>query len=168
MSDLLEVLEVRKYPDPVLKKISQPVEVFDEELEKFIKQLFEAMRVHDGVGLAAPQVGVLKKVAVIEYEDKSYVLINPKIIDRKGLQTSEEGCISFPGIFAEVTRSDWVKVETQDTKGNVKILEAQGYLAKAFQHEMDHLNGKLFIDYLSSIKRNAIKKKISKHTGGHF
>ena len=168
MSDLLEVLEVRKYPDPVLKKISQPVEVFDEELEKFVKQLFEAMRVHDGVGLAAPQVGVLKKVAVIEYEDKSYVLINPKIIDRKGLQTSEEGCISFPGIFAEVTRSDWVKVETQDTKGNVKILEAQGYLAKAFQHEMDHLNGKLFIDYLSSIKRNAIKKKISKHTGGHF
>ena len=159
-----EVLEIKKYPDPVLKKISQPVEVFDEELEKFVKDLFTAMRAHDGVGLAAPQVGVLKKIAVVEYEGKSYVLIN----DQKGTQESEEGCLSFPGIYANVLRPEWVKIEAQNEKGETQIFEGEGYTARAFLHEMDHLNGKLFIDYLSSLKRNAIKKKISKNTGGHF
>ena len=174
MSEILEnnfeteVLEIKKYPDPVLKKKSQPVEVFDEELEKFVQNLFASMRAHDGVGLAAPQVGVLKKVAVVEYERKSYVLINPKVIDQKGTQESEEGCLSFPGIYANVLRPEWVKVEAQNEKGETQILEAEGYLARAFLHEMDHLNGKVFIDYLSLIKRNAIKKKISKNTGGHF
>ena len=163
-----QVLEIRKYPDPILKKSSQYVEVFDEELEKFVKDLFASMHVHDGVGLAAPQVGVLKKIAVVEYENKSYVLINPKVIDQKGIQESEEGCLSFPGIYANVLRPEWVKIEAQNEKGELQTLEAEGYVARAFLHEMDHLNGKLFIDYLSSLKRNAIKKKISKNTGGHF
>lgn len=163
-----KVLEIRKYPDPVLKKVSQPVEVFDEELEKFVKDMFAAMHSRDGVGLAAPQVGVLKKIAIVEYEGKSYVLINPKVIDSKGTQESEEGCLSFPGIYANVLRPEWVKIEAQNEKGEVQVLEAEGYTARAFLHEMDHLNGKLFIDYLSSLKRNAIKKKISKNTGGHF
>ncbi|MBR6901834.1 MAG: peptide deformylase [Synergistaceae bacterium] len=162
------MFEIKKYPDPVLKKVAGPVEVFDEELEKFVKKLFATMRVYDGVGLAAPQVGVLKRIAVVEYEGKSYVLINPKIIDRKGTQETEEGCLSFPGIFAKFLRSEWVKVEAQNEKGETQILEGEGYLARAFQHETDHLNGKVFIDYLSSLKRNAIKKKISKNTGGHF
>ena len=166
MSD--EVLEIKKYPDPVLKKKSEPVEIFDEDLEKFVKDLFMAMHVHDGVGLAAPQVGVLKKIAVIEYEGKSYVLINPKVVDQKGTQVSEEGCLSFPGIYANVLRPQWVKIEAQNEKGELQTLEAEGYTARAFLHEMDHLNGKLFIDYLSTLKRNAIKKKISKNTGGHF
>ena len=171
MSDLdlvNNVLEIKKFPDPVLKKVSQPVEVFDDELAKFVKDLFAAMRVHDGVGLAAPQVGVLKKVAVVEYEDKSYVLINPKVIDQKGLQEGEEGCLSFPGIYAHVTRPQWVKIEAQDEKGETHTYEAEGYTARAFLHEMDHLSGKLFIDYLSNLKRNAIKAKIKKNTGGHF
>ena len=163
-----EILEIKKYPDPVLKKKSLPVEIFDEELEEFVKKLFASMHVHDGVGLAAPQVGVLKKIAVVEYQEKSYVLINPKIIDQKCVQESEEGCLSFPGIYANVLRPNWVKVEAQNEKGETQILEGEGYLARAFLHEMDHLNGKVFIDYLSSLKRNAIKKKISKHTGGHF
>ena len=163
-----EILEIKKYPDPVLKKKTLPVEVFDAELEEFVKKLFASMHVHDGVGLAAPQVGVLKKIAVVEYQEKSYVLINPKIIDQKGVQESEEGCLSFPGIYANVLRPNWVKVEAQNEKGETQILEGEGYLARAFLHEMDHLNGKVFIDYLSSLKRNAIKKKISKHTGGHF
>ena len=163
-----EVLEIRKYPDPVLKKISQPVEIFDEKLEKFVKILFASMHVHDGVGLAAPQVGVLKKIAVVEYEGKSYVLINPKVIDQKGTQESEEGCLSFPGIYANVLRPQWVKIEAQNEKGETQILEGEGYVARAFLHEMDHLSGKLFIDYLSNLKRNAIKKKISKNTSGHF
>ena len=163
-----QVLEIRKYPDPVLKKPSQAVEVFNEELKKFVKDLFASMHVHDGVGLAAPQVGVLKKIAVVEYEGKSYVLINPKVIDQKGTQESEEGCLSFPGIYANVLRPEWVKIEAQNEKGKLQTLEGEGYVARAFLHEMDHLSGKLFIDYLSNLKRNAIKKKISKNTGGHF
>ncbi len=162
------ILEIKKYPDPVLKKISEPVTVFDESLAKFVKDLFASMRVHDGVGLAAPQVGVLKKIAVVEYEGKSYVLINPKVIDQKGIQEGEEGCLSFPGIYANVVRPQWVKIETHDLNGNIQTYEGEGYTARAFLHEMDHLSGKLFIDYLSNLKRNAIKKKAAKHTGGHF
>ena len=163
-----EILEIKKYPDPILKKISQPVEVFDEELAKFVQDMFVAMHAHDGVGLAAPQVGVLKKIAVVEYEGKSYVLINPKVVDQKGTQESEEGCLSFPGIYANVLRPQWVKIEAQNEKGELQTFEGEGYVARAFLHEMDHLDGKLFIDYLSSLKRNAIKKKVSKNTGGHF
>ncbi|MBR0279931.1 MAG: peptide deformylase [Synergistaceae bacterium] len=162
------MLEIRKYPDPVLKKISEPVTVFDEALADFVKVLFASMRVHDGVGLAAPQVGVLKKIAVVEYEGKSYVLINPKVIEQKGIQEGEEGCLSFPGIYANVVRPQWVKIETHDLNGNIHTYEGEGYTARAFLHEMDHLSGKLFIDYLSNLKRNAIKKKVTKHTGGHF
>ncbi len=162
------ILEVLKYPDPRLKKISEPVTVFDDDLAEFVKILFSSMRVHDGVGLAAPQVGVLKKVAVIEYDGKSYVLINPKVTDQKGIQEGEEGCLSFPGIYAHVTRPKWVKIETQDLNGETHTIEGEDYTARAFLHEMDHLNGKLFIDYLSNLKRNAIKKKTAKHTGGHF
>ena len=168
-SELVDsILEIKKYPDPVLKKISEPVTVFDDELADFVKKLFASMRVHDGVGLAAPQVGVLKKVAVVEYDGKSYVLINPRVIDQKGIQEGEEGCLSFPGIYAHVNRPQWVKIETFDSHGDKQIIEAEGYTARAFLHEMDHLSGKLFIDYLSSLKRNAIKKKAVKHTGGHF
>ena len=162
------ILEVRKYPDPVLKKVSEPVTVFDQELADFVKVLFASMRVHDGVGLAAPQVGVLKKIAVVEYEGKSYVLINPRVIDQKGLQEGEEGCLSFPGIYAHVTRPNWVKIESRDLDGGTVTFEGEGYTARAFLHEMDHLSGKLFIDYLSNLKRNAIKKKAAKHTGGRF
>ncbi len=111
---------------------------------------------------------MLKKIAVIEYDGKSYVLINPRVADSKGIQEGEEGCLSFPGLYANVTRPEWVKVESYDLHGEKIFLEAHGYTARAFLHEMDHLNGKLFIDHLSSIKRNAIKKKAAKHTGGHF
>lgn len=162
------VLEILHYPNPILKKQSEEVKVFDDELEEFVKKLFASMRSHDGVGLAAPQVGVLKKIAVIEYDEKSYVLINPKVVDQHGIQEGEEGCLSFPGLYANVTRPEWVKVETYDLHGEKTFLEANGYTARAFLHEMDHLSGKLFIDHLSSIKRNAIKKKAAKHTGGHF
>lgn len=161
-------LGILKYPNPLLKKKSEDVTVFDDNLAKFIQDLFAAMRAHDGVGLAAPQVGVLKKIAVVEYEGKSYVLINPKVIDQKGLQDGEEGCLSFPGIYAHVTRPQWVKISVQDEKGQTHEYEGEGFTARAFLHEMDHLTGKLFVDYLSSLKRNAIKKKAAKNTGGHF
>ena len=161
-------LEILKYPNPILKKKSEDVTVFDDELVKFVQDMFAAMRAHEGVGLAAPQVGVLKKIAVVEYDGKSYVLINPKVLDQKGLQDAEEGCLSFPGIYAHVTRPEWVRIAAQDETGETREYEASGYTARAFFHEMDHLTGKLFMDYLSSLKRNAIKKKAAKNTGGHF
>ena len=161
-------LEVLHYPNPILKKKSEPVEVFDDELAGFVEKMFASMRNHEGVGLAAPQVGVLKKIAVVEYDGKSYVLINPKIVDQKGIQEGEEGCLSFPGIYAHVTRPQWVKIEAQDVTGAIQTYEAEGYTARAFLHEMDHLNGKVFIDYLSNLKKTAIKKKLAKNTGGHF
>ena len=161
-------LEIHKYPDPVLKKVSEPVNTCDQELAEFVRDLFILMHNNKGVGLAAPQVGILKKIAVVEYEDKSYVLINPEVVEQTGLQEDEEGCLSFPGIYASVIRPQWVKIKAQNEKGETQFIEAEGYTARAFLHEIDHLKGKLFIDYLSNLKRNAIKKKVSKNTGGHF
>ena len=157
-------LEILTYPHPLLKKNTEPVTEFNSELSDFIEKLYKAMRVHDGVGLAAPQVGVLKRIAVVEYEDKSYTLINPRVLEQKGEEEAEEGCLSFPGLYAMVKRPEWVKIETLDEKGQTQVLEANGFVARAFLHEMDHLDGKLFIDYLSPLKRNAIKKKMAKHT----
>ena len=161
-------LKILRYPNPILKEESKTVEIFDDELSDFISKLFAAMRASDGVGLAAPQVGVLKKIAVVEYDQKSYVLINPEVIESDGEQLGEEGCLSFPGIYANVKRPNHVKIKAQDEKGNINILEAEGYTARAFLHEMDHLNGKVFIDYLSNLKKSAIRKKLMKNTGGHF
>lgn len=158
-------LDILYYPNPVLKEISEPVTEFNDELKDFINKLFTAMRASDGVGLAAPQVGVLKKIAVIEYEGKAYALINPRVIEERGEQEGEEGCLSFPGIYANVKRPEWAKIEAQDENGEIKIYEVDGFTARAFLHEMDHLTGKLFIDYLSNIKRNAIRKKMLKQNG---
>lgn len=157
-------LEILTYPHPLLKKPTEPVTEFDSELSDFVNKLYKAMRVHDGVGLAAPQVGVLKKIAVVEYEGQSYTLINPRVLEQKGEEEAEEGCLSFPGLYAAVKRPEWVKIEAQDEKGQVHTIEASGFVARAFLHEMDHMDGRLFIDYLSPLKRNAIKKKMAKHT----
>ena len=156
-------LEILKYPNPELKKISEPVTEFNDELKEFIEKMYRTMRACDGVGLAAPQVGVLKTLAVVEYDNQAYTLINPRVIDEGGEQEGEEGCLSFPGIYAQVKRPQWVKIEAQDETGAVKVYEVKDFMARAFLHEMDHLTGKLFIDYLSNIKRNAIKKKMQKH-----
>ncbi|MBR1673239.1 MAG: peptide deformylase [Fretibacterium sp.] len=159
-------LDILRYPDPILKKPTEPVTAFDDELAGFVEKLYASMRVHDGVGLAAPQVGVLRKVAVVEYEGKSYTLINPRVLEKRGEQEAEEGCLSFPGIYALVKRPEWVKVETQDLKGQTRVYEAEGFVARAFLHEMDHLDGHLFIDYLSPLKRGAIRKKMTKQARG--
>ncbi len=167
-SDLIDNgLKILHYPNPILKKKSSKVEIFDSELEDFVNKLFKVMRINNGVGLAAPQVGVLKRIAVIEYDGKSFTLINPRVVESSGLQDEEEGCLSFPGIYANVKRPEKVKIEVDNLKGEKEILEGEGYIARAFLHEMDHLDGKLFIEYLSQLKRNAIKKKLSKNTGGH-
>ena len=122
-------LNILRYPDPILKKPTEPVTAFDEELAGFVEKLYAAMRAHDGVGLAAPQVGVLKKIAVVEYEGKSYTLINPRVLEKRGELEAEEGCLSFPGIYAMVKRPEWVKIETQDMEGQTHVLEAEGFVA---------------------------------------
>lgn len=159
-------MEVLKYPNPLLKKKAEPVEVFDAELADLVDRMFATMRINDGVGLAAPQVGVSKRLAVIEYGDKSWVLINPRIVEQDGEQEDEEGCLSFPGIYAPVKRPMRVKVEAYDKKGELHTHEVEGFAARAFVHEIEHLDGKLFIDMLSALKRGAIKKKMQKHGDG--
>ena len=158
-------LEVLHYPNPLLKEPTVVVTDFDAELADFVAKLYRAMRIHDGVGLAAPQVGVLKKIAVVEHDDRSTTLINPRVLEQsQELEEAEEGCLSFPGLYAVVRRPRWARIEAQDETGETRVLEAEGFTARAFLHEMDHLNGRLFIDYLSPLKRNAIKKKMAKQT----
>ena len=158
--------KVKIYPDAALKTPSADVERFDENLVKFVEQMYETMSAHDGVGLAAPQIGVLKKIAMVEYENNFYLLINPKIIAQEGVQEGDEGCLSFPGIYAPVKRPLRVSISARDTKGAELIYDVEGFLARAFLHEMDHLDGKLFIEYLSNLKRGMIRKKMYKRAVG--
>ena len=157
-----EALQVRCFPDPVLKRPAERVERFDDELAGFVEKMRVTMRSSDGVGLAAPQVGVSRRIALVEYEGQSFVLINPRLLEQRDEQTGEEGCLSFPGIYAEVKRPAWVRVEARDEKGALHVHEVEGFLARAFLHEMDHLDGKLFIEYLSPIKRGMIRNKMRK------
>ncbi|NLL37923.1 MAG: peptide deformylase [Fretibacterium sp.] len=155
-------LEVRVFPDPVLKRPTEPVRVFDAELVQLVERMRRTMYKHDGAGLAAPQVGLSLKLAVVDCGGCFYVLINPKLLAQEGEQVGEEGCLSFPGIFAPVQRPQRVKVEAQDEYGISHVYEAEDFLARAFLHEMDHLDGKLFIEHLSPLKRGMIRKKMLK------
>ncbi len=161
-----DVLKIRIFPDPVLKMPTTPVETFDAALGAFVEKMRIAMEIHDGVGLAAPQVGVSKKIALVARDDVLYVLINPRLLEQEGEQNGEEGCLSFPGIYASVKRPERVKVAAQDLTGQERIYEVDGFLARAFLHEMDHLDGKLFIEYLSNLKRGMIRKKMYKRAVG--
>ena len=158
--------KVKVYPDSALKMLSTDVECFDESLAKFVGKLHETMNAHEGVGLAAPQVGVLKKIAVVEHENALYVLINPKLLSQEGMQDGDEGCLSFPGIFAPVKRPLRISIASRDTGGAELIYDVEGLLARAFLHEMDHLEGRLFIEHLSSLKRGMIRKKMYKRAVG--
>ncbi|MDR1977126.1 MAG: peptide deformylase [Synergistaceae bacterium] len=162
----IEGLKIKVYPDPVLKIPATPVERFDAKLSSFVDEMHKAMLLREGVGLAAPQVGVSKKIAIITYDGVFYVLINPRLLEREGEQEGEEGCLSFPGIYAPVKRPARVKVAAQDTGGIERVYEVEGFTARAFLHEMDHLEGKLFIEYLSTLKRGMIRKKMYKRAIG--
>jgi len=155
-------LKVRIFPDPVLKAPAAPVEDFGSELASFVEKLRATMELHEGAGLAAPQVGILKKIAIVAFEGTSYVLINPKVLEQDGEQNGDEGCLSFPGIYAPVKRPNYLKVSVQDVTGAEHIIEVQNFFARAFLHEMDHLEGKLFIEHLSMLKRGMIRKKMLK------
>lgn len=158
-------LPILQYPDTRLYKKAAAVVKFDDELRQFVENLAETMYQAPGIGLAATQVDVHKQVIVIDTSaehNQLQVLINPDIVERDGLQYCEEGCLSVPGIYEEVERAQHIKVRAQSLKGESFSLEAEGLLAVCIQHEMDHLQGKVFVDYLSRLKQNRIKAKLQK------
>lgn len=162
-----KIHEIVKWPDPVLAKRGDDVTVFDAKLKKLVEEMFESMYVAQGIGLAAPQIGISQRITVIDCSfkknpDEKVVLINPEIVDRKGKQVEEEGCLSLPEIREKVSRAAWVKVRAQDVNGNPIEMEGEELLGRAMQHEIDHLDGVLFIDRLSRLKRDLVLRKIKK------
>jgi peptide deformylase len=161
----MSILNIIEFPDPRLRTKAEPVRVFDAELKQFVADLFETMYDANGVGLAATQVNVHKRVLVAdmsEERNEPLALINPEILEKDGSQVYQEGCLSFPGIYADVTRALRVKVRAHDTEGQTFELEVEGPLAVCIQHEMDHLAGKVFVDYLSPLKRSILLKRLEK------
>jgi peptide deformylase len=162
------VLKILKYGEPVLEQPADHISDFSTpDLQKLIEDMFDTMYAAKGVGLAAPQIGISKRVTVIdisvgEDETKRLVLINPEIVTREGTQIGEEGCLSIPGFREPVTRANKVTVKAHNEKGEMIELSGEELLARAFQHEIDHLNGKLFINHLSALKRDIIRRKIKK------
>ena len=161
----MAILEILQYPDPRLHEPAQRVEKIDAELRKLVDDMAETRYAAPGVGLAATQVDVHKQVIVIDVsEDRSdlRVFINPEITRREGVAVNQEGCLSLTGIFDNVERSESVTVTALDRNGSRFTLNASGMLAACIQHEMDHLGGKVFIDYLSDLKQNRIRAKLKK------
>ena len=159
---LLNILHV---PDPRLRTEAAPVEQVDDGIRKLVDDMFETMYEAPGIGLAATQVNVHKQVIVIdisEEKDRPLALINPRLTARRGEEEMEEGCLSVPGVYDKVQRAEQVTVAALDRDGQPFELEADGLLAVCIQHEMDHLSGKLFVDYLSVMKRQRIRKKLEK------
>ncbi len=162
----MPTLNILTLPDKRLKTIASEVTVFDKDLDNFIKDMFETMYLAPGIGLAATQVDVHKKVVVIDIsEDKKepLCLINPKIIEKDGIQVYEEGCLSVPGIYAKVKRANEIKAIAQDKTGKEFEIKADGLLAVCIQHELDHLQGIVFLDHLSPLKRKMAMKKLEKN-----
>ena len=156
-----------KFGDPVLETPGKPVEKFDAELQALVADMFETMYAANGVGLAAPQIGISRRVAVIDVtvgknEEAKIVCANPEIVHTEGEQREEEGCLSIPGFRGHVARPQFVTVRAQDATGKEFEMRGEGLLARAFCHEIDHLNGVLFITHLSMLKRDLIKRKIRK------
>lgn len=158
-------LQILRYPDPRLYKQAAPVTAFDDKLRTLVRDMSETMYAAPGIGLAATQVDVHRQVIVMDTSEERnslITLINPEIIEREGSQLCEEGCLSVPGIYDEVERSAWIKVRAQDVDGKSFLMEADKLVAVCIQHEMDHLRGKVFVDYLSRLKQSRIKAKMQK------
>jgi len=162
------VRKILKYGEPLLEQKAEPITEFDTpELKELITDMWETMYAAKGVGLAAPQIGFGKRISVIdvtvgEDETKKIVIINPEIISTEGKQTGEEGCLSIPGFREPVTRANKIMLRAQNEQGETMELEGEELLARAFLHEIDHLNGILFINHLSGLKRDIIRRKIRK------
>ncbi|MEL4879899.1 peptide deformylase [Shewanella algae] len=161
----MTMLKVLRFPDERLRTIAQPVTEFDSALQTQIDNMFETMYKEKGIGLAATQVDFHKQLIVMDLQDdveRPKVFINPQIISASGDFCNEEGCLSVPGIYAKVDRAEFITVTALDRDGNEFTLEADGLFAICIQHEMDHLKGKLFVDYLSPLKRQRIRQKLEK------
>ena len=161
----MAILDILNYPDPRLHTVAKPVKEVTTAVKRLLDDMAETMYSAPGIGLAATQVNQHLQIIIIdtsEAKDSLRVFINPKIIDKSGEQDYEEGCLSVPGIYENVTRAAKVKVEALDRDGQLFTLEAEGLLSICIQHEMDHLLGKVFVEYLSPLKRNRIKNKMLK------
>lgn len=161
----MSVLTILEFPDPRLRSRAAPVKMFDAGLKQFVADLFETMYAANGVGLAATQVNVHQRVLVADMSDdrkQPLALVNPQILEKSGSQVYQEGCLSFPGLYADVTRALSVKVKAQDVSGRDIVVAAEGPLAVCIQHELDHLDGKVFVDYLSPLKRSLLLKRLDK------
>jgi peptide deformylase len=161
----MAILNILEYPDPRLRIKAAPVEAVDDALRTLAADMFETMYAAPGIGLAATQVNVHRRMLVAdvsEKQDAPHVFINPEILERRGTEVMEEGCLSVPGFYEPVTRSEWIRVRALGLDGQPFEIELDGLLAVCVQHEMDHLEGKLFVDYLSDLKRQRIRKRIEK------
>jgi peptide deformylase len=160
----MAVLKVRRYGDPVLRRRARPVEAVTRETRALVNDMIDTMYDEVGIGLAAPQVGISLRLMVVGDEEGRGVqaLVNPAITAQGGKVTAEEGCLSLPGVFAPVTRAEWVTLEAQDLDGQPVSMTARGLRARVFQHEIDHLDGVLFIDRLEPVIRDRIKRRIKK------
>jgi len=165
--ELLKIHEVVKYPDPVLATRGAEVTVFDAALKTLVAEMFESMYAAQGIGLAAPQINISQRITVIDTSFKKkpkdkLVLINPVVVEQTGKQVEEEGCLSLPDIREKVQRAAWVKVRAQNERGEWFEVEGEELLARALLHEIDHLDGVLFIDRISRLKRELVQRKIKK------
>jgi peptide deformylase len=161
----MSLLNILEYPDPRLRKIAAHVDVFGPELQQFCDDLLETMYAAPGIGLAATQVDVHQRIIAVdvsENRNEPHIFVNPELTLRGSLIDGEEGCLSVPGVYEPVQRADHIIVNARDPQGADFTLEAEGLLAVCIQHECDHLVGKLFVDYLSNLKRNRIRKKLQK------
>jgi peptide deformylase len=161
----MALLNVLEFPDPRLRTRAQPVQVFDAALARLIDDMFETMYAAPGIGLAATQVDVHRQLIVMDVSKEAsapLVFINPEILTREGSTVFEEGCLSVPGIYDDIERAERVRVRALDRTGELHELDFDGLTAVCLQHEMDHLNGKLFVDYLSEMRRQRIRKKLEK------
>ena len=161
----MALLPILEFPDPRLRTVAKPVTEVDDKIRQLVDDMFETMYDAPGIGLAASQVDVHQRFMVIDVSDEHdqpLVFINPEITAKQGEQVYQEGCLSVPGIYADVTRADVITVRAHGRDGQPFEMEADGLLAVCVQHEMDHLDGKLFVDYLSPLKREMVKKKLAK------
>ena len=161
----MALLDILIYPDQRLHKKAKPVEKVDNRIKQLVDDMSETMYQAPGIGLAAPQVNVLERIIVVdisESKDSLLVMVNPEIVSSNGLAEHEEGCLSVPGVYAQVQRHENIRVRAQDREGEVFELDADGLLGICIQHEIDHLDGKVFVDYLSHLKQGRIRKKMQK------
>jgi len=163
----MAVRSIRRYGDPLLRKKAEPVKNITPEIQTLIEDMVETMYVALGIGLAAPQIGVSLRVIVVDEGGKGSTgprgaFINPAIVAQMGSVRAEEGCLSLPGVYGDVIRAEWVRVEALDRQGAPVQIEARGLLARVFQHELDHLDGLIFLDRLDKVQRDRIKRKIKR------